>query len=166
MIEIMDDGTLILICGLAGAGKTTLAKKLESERKAVRFCPDDWIIAILKDQTDISERNRLRDPVEQLLWKEAQALLALGVTVILENGFWAKTERDVYRDKARHIGAKVELHYLNAPFNMLWKRVEKRNINSREFLMTKKEMEDAYNTFQPPTDKECQSYDHFQHYMN
>lgn len=60
----MNKGTLILICGLPGAGKTTLAKKLAIERNAIRLCPDDWIIAILKDLNDIPERDRLRDPVE------------------------------------------------------------------------------------------------------
>ncbi len=38
-------GTLILICGLPGSGKTTLAQTLEKERNAIRMCPDDWIDA-------------------------------------------------------------------------------------------------------------------------
>ena len=35
-------GRLVLICGLPGAGKTTLAKRLEHELRAVRLCPDEW----------------------------------------------------------------------------------------------------------------------------
>ena len=159
----MNTGTLILICGLPGAGKTTLAKKLESEKKANRLCPDDWIMAILKDPNDIPERNRLRDPIEQLLWKEAKSLLALGVNVILENGFWARQERDSYRDSAKSLGAKVELYFVDAPFNILWERVEKRNTNPKEFQLTKKELEDGYHLFQPPTEEEGQTYDYFYH---
>jgi molybdopterin-guanine dinucleotide biosynthesis protein len=37
---------LIVVCGLPGSGKTTLAKTLESRLRAVRFCPDDWMDAL------------------------------------------------------------------------------------------------------------------------
>ena len=161
----MDKGTLFLICGLPEAGKTTLAKKLESEKRANRLCADDWILAILKDRDDISERNRLRDPMEQLLWREAQALLKLGVNVILENGFWSREERDSYSDIGKNLGAKVKLHFVDAPFDVLWERVGKRNSNLEEFQMTKKEMEDAHRAFQPPTEEEGQAYDYFQRYQ-
>lgn len=160
----MNTGTLILICGIPGAGKTTLAKKLSAERSANRLCADDWILAILKDRKDIPERDRLRDPMEQLLWRQAQALLKLGVNVILENGFWAKEERDGYRNVGKSLGAKVELHFVDAPFEVLWDRVQKRNEESNEFFITKKEMDDAFNYFQPPTDEEGQTYDYYKHY--
>lgn len=154
-------GTLILICGLPGAGKTTLAKKIAKEREAVRLCPDDWILAILKDQQDIVERDRLRDPIEQLLWRHGQKLLNLGLTVILENGFWSRGERDGYRDYAKNRGIKVELHFVHADFDTLWQRVEKRNNDSSEIKMTKKELEDSWQVFQPPTREEGLSYDFF-----
>ena len=153
--------TLILICGLSGAGKTTLAKKLTKERSAVRLCADDWVIGVLKDQKNIAERDRLRDPVEQLLWRLVQELLKLGNTVILENGFWSKEERTRYFKTAKELGARVELHYVSALFETLWQRVEKRNSDPNELVMTKKELEDAWQVFQPPTEVEGQSYDYF-----
>ncbi|MFZ0544969.1 MAG: AAA family ATPase [Candidatus Promineifilaceae bacterium] len=41
--------TLILICGLPGSGKTTLARQIEQSRSALRLCPDEWIARLLKD---------------------------------------------------------------------------------------------------------------------
>ncbi len=38
-------GRLIMLCGLAGAGKTTLAKQLEADG-AMRMCPDEWLVAL------------------------------------------------------------------------------------------------------------------------
>ena len=37
--------TLFIICGLPGAGKTTLAKKIEGSFSAVRISADDWMPA-------------------------------------------------------------------------------------------------------------------------
>jgi predicted kinase len=155
----MQKGTLILICGLPGAGKTTLSKKLAVERKAHRFCPDDWVMGVLKDPTDMVELHRLRDPVEQLLWKEAQKLLKLGVTVILENGFWSRSERSGYLKIAKKLGAKVELHFLDTPFNVLWQRVNKRNSQTNEFFVSKETLKKNFQVFQPPTGEEGSAYD-------
>ena len=38
--------TLFIICGLPGAGKTTLAKKIEGSLSAVRMSADDWMTAL------------------------------------------------------------------------------------------------------------------------
>ena len=153
-----------MITGTIGVGKTTLATKLAEERNAHWFSPDDWILAILKDPSDIAERDRLRDPVEQMLWKEAQDLLRLGVTVILENGFWTREERDQYLKIAKGLGATVELHYVEAKPEELWERVKKRNDDPGEFAITKEEVENALRLFQPPTEEEASQYDNFGKY--
>jgi predicted kinase len=163
-IDRMKSGTLILITGTIGAGKTTLAEKLAAERNAHWFSPDDWVLAVLKDPSDIAERDRLRDPVEQMLWKEAQALLKLGVTVILENGFWTREERDQYLKTAKALGATVELHYVEAKPDELWERVQKRNSDPREFPITKEEVENALRLFQPPSEEEGAQYNSFKKY--
>jgi len=161
----MEKGTLILICGLIGAGKTTLAKKLAEERNAVRLCPDDWTLAILKDQKNVPERDRVHDAVEKQLWKHAQNILELGISVILENGFWAETERNGYRDYAKEHGIKVELHFVDAPYETLWRRVEARNSEASELFVTREEVEAAIKVFEPPTIEEGAGYNYFHHYL-
>jgi predicted kinase len=148
---------------MAGAGKTTLAKQLESTQHALRLCPDEWIKTIIKDENDRIEMDRLRDPVEKLQWNIGQKLLRLGLNVILENGFWSKEERMEYRDIAKGLGANVVLHYLDVPKAELWRRIQKRNaeLPDDSFRVAKHELEEWLSWFTPPDDGELKIYDGF-----
>lgn len=118
-------GRLILLCGLAGAGKTTLAKQLEAEG-AVRMCPDEWLVAL---GFDIYDKDA-RVAVEGLQWDLAQALVLRGLTVVDECGVWQRWERwerDLRRTWAREHGVAVELQFLDAPVEVLTARVAERN---------------------------------------
>jgi predicted kinase len=113
---------LIVICGLPGSGKTTLAKRLEIERSAVRLSADDWIAALSINLHDEAARGR----IEALQWSICQQLLSKGLTVIVEWGSWGRWERDILRKRARELGAAVELHYLSASVDELFERIAKR----------------------------------------
>src|SRR3954466_7848069 len=111
----MSDARLIRICGLPGSGKTTLARQLASELAALRLCPDEWKHDLGIDYYD--EQGRVR--LEKRLWRLGEGLRALGESVILESGFWAREERDERRLAARALGVAVQLHYLEAPVDEL-----------------------------------------------
>ena len=119
---MLNDARLVIICGLPGSGKTTLAKCLEQSLRAVRLAPDEWMDALSINLYDLESRAR----IEALQWKLAQELLMLGLVVIIEWGTWGKFERDTLREGARKLGAAVELHYLSAPPEVLFERIERR----------------------------------------
>jgi hypothetical protein len=48
----------------------------------------EWISSITEDKNEKNELDRLREPVEGLMWDLAKKLLIHNVDIILENGFW------------------------------------------------------------------------------
>ena len=119
----MGEARLILTCGLPGAGKTKLATQLAADRSAVRLTKDEWLWALGSTPWD----EPTREKVEHELWRLAREILRLGVSVVLDFGLWARTERDEMRSAARGLGVAVELHYLDVPTDELWRRIEARN---------------------------------------
>jgi predicted kinase len=144
----------VLLCGLPASGKTTLARELADAYGAVRLSADEWKLALGIDPFDDVMRVRL----ETKLWDLAQRLLALGTSVILEWGFWARSERDEMREVARSLGAAVELRFLDVPYEELVRRVVDRTA-SGGIPITADHMERYRGVFQPPTDEELSLFD-------
>ncbi len=155
-------GILILICGLPGSGKTTISKRFEADRNAVRMCPDDWIEALLKDPNDAEEKDRLRVAVENLQWNLAKQYLSKRMTVILENGFWLEEERSQYAMEALDLGARIELYAMDSSdLDELWRRIERRNQNlsTTTWVMNREDHEPRWAGFKMPTWEEIAFYD-------
>src|SRR5438093_635410 len=91
---------LVLLCGLPASGKTMLARELADAYGAVRLNPDEWESALEVDPFDEGFQARL----EAEFWELTQRLLLLGTSVVLEWGFWARSERDEKREAARTFG--------------------------------------------------------------
>lgn len=72
----------------------------------------------------------VRERIEKLQWKLAQEILALGQNVVIEWGTWGRSERDALRVGARAIGAAVQLHFIDAPVELLFDRIRRRNRES------------------------------------
>jgi predicted kinase len=144
---------LIIVCGLPGSGKTTLAKALESRLRAVRFSPDEWMDALSLNLWDEERRGK----IEALQWKFGQELLALGLTVIIEWGTWGKAERDTLRLGARALGAAVELHYVSAPVDVLFDRIQRRGMEKPP--IDRETMSRWFEKFQAPTAEEMALFD-------
>jgi predicted kinase len=146
--------TLHLICGLPGAGKTTLARRLERDLPALRLAPDEWMARIVGDGYDEAKRAA----VEAVQWEIAARALSLGVDVILENGFWSRSERDDYRSWAAAAGAETRVHFLDVPRDELLRRLARRNaaLPPDTFRVDEAQLDLWSSWFEPPTPDELE----------
>lgn len=85
--------TLFLIVGLPGAGKSTRAKELAAQHRALRLTPDEWMIPLFGD----SMAGGKRFVLEGQLISVALQVLRLGTSVVLDFGLWGRDERSALR---------------------------------------------------------------------
>jgi predicted kinase len=146
--------TLFMICGLPGSGNTTLARQIESEQRALRLSPDEWMARIVGEGYDEARRAA----VESVQWEIAGRLLALGIDVILENGFWSRSERDGFKARARALGAETKLYFLDVDRNELLRRLALRNVALPRdtFHVDEALLNSCINSFERPTPDELE----------
>jgi len=141
------------VCGLPCSGKTTHSRALESRLPAFRLCPDEWMDALAINQWNKATRAR----IEALQWPVAQDLLGLGVNVIIEWGTWERSEHDALREGARKLGAAVELHFLDAPVEELFRRAQQRFMEDPP--ITREDLQHWSDGFEGPIPDEMAMFD-------
>ena len=148
--------TLHLMVGLPCSGKTTKARQLEKKYNALLLTPDIWHLKLFGSDTLPKYHDKKYGAIESIMWDHASRVLSLGLDVILDFGFWAKEERDNFRGKAKELGAKFKIHYMDVPKGELYKRLDERNKKAKDgaFVISREEMDRYVSIFEPPTREE------------
>ena len=118
----MSPPTLFLTVGLPGTGKTTAARRLEVEQRALRLTKDEWVKALYGPANPPSAS----DVIEGRLIAIALRALELGVNVVVDFGLWDRDERSALRHAATAVGARVKVRYLELTVEEQRRRLDRR----------------------------------------
>lgn len=152
--------TLHLMVGLPGSGKTTYARNHAKEWNALVLTPDVWHTALFGDDffgaDQRPEHDARHSRIEHLMWQTAGELLHMGVNVVLDFGFWAKSEREELRHWAQSFGAGCQVHYMDVPLEEILYRLDKRNVqnNGDVFQVKPEDIQKWADQFEPPDPNE------------
>ncbi len=99
--------TLFLTVGLPSTGKTTAARRLETEQRALRLTKDEWVKALYGHENPPS----VQSVIEGRLIQIGLRTLELGSNVVIDFGLWSRDERSALRQAATDVGARAEIRY-------------------------------------------------------
>ena len=118
------------IHGFIGAGKTTLAHRLEEQLPALYLNADEWMVHLHgPDPAEELFRPALAR-VHLLIRKLAERALHLGLNVVLDDGYWTRASRNELRAWADGLRVPLHLHALSLPEDEACRRVARRNAES------------------------------------
>lgn len=127
-------GRVHLLYGLAGSGKTTLARELSRGGSGVRFTLDEWMLRLHPgldfESADYGEKAA---EVREVVWTIAEQVLIAGVDVVLDWNSWSLARRSWVVERASAIGAPVLLHRLTASLEVASARVQDRTASGPQF---------------------------------
>jgi predicted kinase len=120
---------VVLMCGIAGAGKTTYATQLEA-RGYVRLSIDEELWQRHGRHGfdyNAERRESLSAEIERELARRLVDLINQSRDVVVDFSFWRRTDRDRYRQLISSAGGRWELVYLRADEATLRRRLATRN---------------------------------------
>ncbi|MFE9571041.1 AAA family ATPase [Streptomyces sp. NPDC006692] len=123
--------TVVLMCGLPGAGKTTYAMELV-RRGFARLSIDEvvWQRLGQRDTGMVLEAeafDQLKEEVRREQRQELVELMLAGRDVVVDYSFWSRAARDDYKTLIESHGCRWELVHLKADRPTLERRLERRN---------------------------------------
>src|SRR3954453_1571664 len=104
---LMSRPTLFLTVGLPCTGKTTAARRLEIEQRALRLTKDEWVKALYGHENPPSAQAVIEGRLIQI----GLRALELGTNVVIDFGLWSRDERSALRQAAADLDASVVICY-------------------------------------------------------
>ena len=118
---------LIFMCGKMAAGKSTLSKKIATERSAVLIIQDEFLAQLFPGEiNDIPDFVKYSSRLKDALHAHICSLLSNGVTVVLDFPGNTTKQRAWFREMFEAAGVEHELHYVVASDDLC-----KRQLNVR-----------------------------------
>jgi len=148
--------TLHLLCGKAGAGKSTLATALAEEHKAILIVEDVWLFRLYGSMKTFDDYRTYSLRAKTVVGPLVVDLLRLGQTVVLDCPANTKSSRLWLRSLFEAASVPHVLHHLATPDETCFQRIEERNIERPEgsYHLTKADFDHVSAFFEAPEEGE------------
>ena len=152
MLEKDTHGKAILLVGKVACGKTTYARKMQEQERAIFLSLDEL-------QLDVFGENPTREQLDSTYSGcfEHQKRLAIklvknGLDVYLDWGFWEQSSRHEIREFFENEGIQVYQYYFDIPLEIRYERNRKRNVgnDSHSFKIEEKDVAFFDGFFEEP----------------
>lgn len=132
--------TLHSVCGKIAAGKSTLTQTLASQPATIRISEDDWLSRLYPGEIrELPDYVRSADRLRQAMGPHVQALLAAGLSVVLDFPANTPASRSWARSLADAAAAAHILHWLDVPDSVCKERLRLRNVSGDHPYTTSEE---------------------------
>ncbi|MGH3753413.1 MAG: AAA family ATPase [Pseudonocardiaceae bacterium] len=148
----------VLLAGITGSGKTTLAKALAAHGM-IRLSVDEEVhrlhgrYGVDYPEHEYFARER---PVLDVVRRQLADHLEARRDVVLDYGLWRRDERDAWKKTVEQAGGRWRLVYLPADRTTLLRRLAERNrrADANALTVTASALDDFFARFEPPGDDE------------
>jgi len=150
-------GRLIFLCGKMAAGKSTLARELARQDNAVLLVQDEFLDRLFPGEiTDIPGFVKYSSRLKDALAPHICALLAKGISVVLDFPGNTKVQRAWFRQLFEGANAEHELHFVDASDALCKRQLKDRSkgLPPGTAWTTDAEFEAITAYFQPPSNDE------------
>lgn len=139
--------------GKTGCGKTTLANKLKNELGVIHLSADNFMLKLFGEISDRQLFDQSLAKCKNLIYEITEQLLVKN-DVVLDFGFWSKSERDNVKSIFKN--HNVILIYLKLDDEKIFNQILNRNQNLKEneYYIDKSTFDFLSKKFEEPTSVE------------
>ena len=156
MVSSVATPTLHLLCGKAGAGKSTLAAALAAQHQAILIAEDIWLMRLYGPMKSFDDYRSCSQRARTVVGPLVIDMLRLGQSVVLDHPDNTKASRQWLRSLAETAGTTHLLHYLATPDEVCLARIDRRNIERPEgsYHLTREDFDHVSSFFEAPAEDE------------
>ena len=143
-------GTIHLLCGRICSGKSTFAKQLHEETNGIILSCDDLMLTLFNQHLG-ETHDILLIRCKQYLYSLAVQIAKSNIDVILDFGFWKKSEREEVKMFFNSLDIPTKLHYINPPKDKISQYIEQKNSQELGYIVDDNLLQKCNTQFEPPS---------------
>lgn len=140
--------TLHFLCGKIASGKSTLAAALAAQPGTLLISEDQWLAALYPGEIlNVADYARCAGLLRNAMGSHVAALIAAGLSVVLDFPANTQAGRAWLRQLAIDAGCPQQLHYLQASDAVCKQRLRARNASGEHPFTTSDEQYEAITAY-------------------